>query len=93
MALKRKKKLYSNNKLMSIVQFIVSIQVTQKSVENSMDFFFSFKRKMNEQMNEQVNVGSLPTLLSSKEILTTRKVKMADHSCSSCGKIKMNIND
>ena len=31
MALKRKKKLYSNNKLMSIVQFIVSTQVTQVS--------------------------------------------------------------
>lgn len=42
MALKRKKKLFSNNKLMSIVQFIVSAQVTQKSVENSMDFFFLF---------------------------------------------------
>ena len=55
--------------MISIVQFIVSTQVTQKSLENSTDYFFSFKRKMNEQMNEQVNVGSLPILLSSKEIL------------------------
>lgn len=39
-------------------------------------------------MNEEVSEGSLPILLSSKEMLAMWKVKMTDNSRSSCSKIK-----
>lgn len=51
-------------------------------------FFFSFRRKVNEQMNEQVSEGSLPILLSAKEMFATWTEKMTDRSSSSCSKIK-----